>query len=215
MNRPNTPPAGRSAAHRSRALRAVRLRACWPLLRPRLVVTPARADLQILITKGVTDPIPIAIVPFARAVPADGGFDVAAVVQHDLEGSGRFRAMQRRDMLTHADQRQRGAGGRLEGRRQRLRGRRPRQLRPSASELDVECDLINIQTGTRVASQKFIADAASLRNAAHLVSDFIYGKILGVRGAFATRIAYVAVQGSRRASVSSSSSPTPTARIPR
>jgi TolB protein len=64
----------------------------------------------------------------------------------------------------------------------------------SASELDVECDLINIQTGSRV-SQKFIANSASLRNAAHLVSDFIYGKILGVRGAFATRIAYVTVHG--------------------
>ena len=39
-------------------------------------VPPARAQLQIEITQGVSDPIPIAVVPFSRAVPADGGLDV-------------------------------------------------------------------------------------------------------------------------------------------
>src|ERR1700722_12929935 len=58
----------------------------------------AHADLQIMITKGVTDPLPIAIGPFAHALPPDGTFDVAAVVQHDLESSGRFRAMPRKQM---------------------------------------------------------------------------------------------------------------------
>ena len=158
-----------------------------------LAAAPARADLQVLITRGVTDPIPIAIVPFARAVPADGGFDVAAVVQHDLESSGRFRAMQRHDMLstpTSANDVQ-AADWKAAGNDYVVVGR---VTATSASELDVECDLINIQTGSRV-SQKFIANSASLRNAAHLVSDFIYSKILGVRGAFATRIAYVTVHG--------------------
>ena len=132
--------------------------------------------------------------PFARAVPADGGFDVAAVVQHDLEGSGRFRAMRARDMLTTPTSAKdvQAADWKAAGNDYVVVGR---VSAPSASELDVECDLINIQTGARVASQKFIANSASLRNAAHLVSDFIYGKILGVRGAFATRIAYVAVHG--------------------
>jgi len=159
-----------------------------------LAAAPARADLQVLITKGVTDPIPIAIVPFARAVPADGAFDVAAVVQHDLESSGRFRAMQRRDMLSTPSSANdvQAADWKAAGNDYVAVGR---VTAGSGSELDVECDLINIQTGSRVASQKFIANSASLRNAAHLVSDFIYGKILGVRGAFATRIAYVAVRG--------------------
>ena len=173
-----------------------RVRGCALLTIAALAVSvaPARAELQILITKGVTDPIPIAIVPFGRAVPADGGFDVAAVVQHDLEGSGRFRVMQRRDMLTTptsaADVQ--AADWKAAGNDYVVVGR---VTAASASELDIECDLINSQSGARVASQKFIATSASLRNAAHLVSDFIYGKILGVRGAFATRIAYVAVQG--------------------
>ena len=155
---------------------------------------PARAELQVNVTQGVTDPIPIAIVPFARSVPADGGLDIAAVVQHDLESSGRFRAMQRRDMLATptrpADVQ--AADWKATGNDYVLVGR---VTAPSASELDVECDLINTLTGQRVGGKRFVANGASLRNAAHMVSDFVYESILGVRGAFATRIAYIAVQG--------------------
>jgi TolB protein len=146
------------------------------------------------VTQGVTDPIPIAIVPFARAVPADGGVDIAGVVQHDLESSGRFRAMQRHDMLatpTRAADVQ-AADWKAAGNDYVLVGR---VTAPSASELDIECDLVNTLTGQRIGGKRFIANSGSLRNAAHMVSDFVYESILGVRGAFATRIAYIAVQG--------------------
>ena len=44
-------------------------------------------------------------------------------------------------------------------------------------------------------------------------SDFVYERILGVRGAFATRIAYVAVQGQApQPALSARSSPMRTAR---
>src|SRR5207302_9997214 len=42
---------------------------------------------------------------------------------------------------------------------------------------------------------RFMGLPSALRNAAHRVSDVIYEKILGIHGAFATRIAYVAVDG--------------------
>ena len=61
--------------------------------------TPAWAQLRLTITQGVNDPIPIAIVPFSRAVPADGGLDVAQVIQRDLESTGRFKGMDRKDMV--------------------------------------------------------------------------------------------------------------------
>jgi TolB protein len=59
----------------------------------------------------------------------------------------------------------------------------------------VDFDLVNALTGTKLASQRFVGAPSALRNAAHRVSDVVYQKILGVRGAFATRIAYVAVDG--------------------
>ncbi len=155
---------------------------------------PARAELQVNVTQGVTDPIPIAIVPFARAVPADGGFDVAAVVQHDLESSGRFRAMQRRDMLTTPTRAAevQGADWKAAGNDYVLVGR---VTSPNAGELDLDCDLVNALTGQRIGGKRFVANSTNLRNAAHQLSDFVYQQILGVRGAFATRIAYVSVHG--------------------
>ena len=59
----------------------------------------------------------------------------------------------------------------------------------------VDFDLVNTLTGAKLATQRFTGPASALRNAAHRVSDAVYQKILGVRGAFATRIAYVAVDG--------------------
>jgi TolB protein len=155
---------------------------------------PARAALQIEITSGVRDPVPIAIVPFARAAPGDD-LDVAEVVQHDLEGSGRFRALARERMPalpTRADE-VNVAAWKGTGSDYVVVGR---VTAVDSGDLAVDFDLLNALTGTRVATQRFVGVPGALRNAAHRVSDVIYQKILGVRGAFATRIAYVAADGS-------------------
>lgn len=155
---------------------------------------PVQAQLRIEITSGVTDPIPIAVIPFTAAAPADGGLDVAQVVQRDLEGSGRFRPLPRAQMSVKPtrpeevvinDWRGSGTDYIVVGR-----------LSPIAEgQLAVDFDLINVLNGQKLATQRFTASTSSLRNAAHRVSDVVYEKILGVRGAFATRIAYVSVTG--------------------
>jgi TolB protein len=173
----------------------------WLLLSMLLVVVvgagagrAVRAALQIEITSGVRDPIPIAIVPFAPAPPADGGLDVAGVVQHDLEGSGRFKALPRARMpatptrpeaIAAADWKGAGSDYVVVG----------RVTAAGDGTLAVEFDLVNTLTGARLGTGRFTGPPGALRNAAHRVSDAIYQKILGVRGAFATRIAYVSVEG--------------------
>ncbi|HKZ73910.1 MAG TPA: Tol-Pal system beta propeller repeat protein TolB [Steroidobacteraceae bacterium] len=155
---------------------------------------PAHAQLRIEITSGVTDPIPIAIVPFARAVPADGGLDVATVIQQDLESSGRFRAMPRSTMrvlpvrgedVVVPDWRDNGNDYALVG----------RVSSPDGVQLAIDFELVNLLNGQKLATQRYTGTQAVLRNAAHRVSDAVYEKIVGVRGAFATRIAYVSVDG--------------------
>lgn len=156
----------------------------------------ARAQLKIEITSGVTDPIPIAIVPFASTVPAaaSAGADVAGVVQSDLTSSGRFRAMPRAQMratpskvadVVIPDWRASGNDYVVVGRVSPLGG----------DQLAVDFELINTLNGEQLANQRFTGPPSALRDAAHRVSDVVYEKIIGIRGAFATRIAYVAVEG--------------------
>jgi TolB protein len=172
----------------------VRGRLCLVLIAVLGIITTARAQLKVEVTSGVSDPVPIAVVPFARSVPADGGLDVAQVIQHDLEGSGRFRAMQRPQMpatptavsgVILPDWKAAGEDYVVIG----------RVVAADGGNLAVDFDLLNTLTGQRIAGQRFVGTPAALRNAAHRTSDVIYEKIVGIRGAFATRIAYVSVDG--------------------
>jgi TolB protein len=157
-------------------------------------VCPAFAQLRLTITSGVTDPIPIAVVPFSRAVPADGGLDVASVVQRDLESSGRFKGMPRTDMLntptTAADV---DVAAWKQQRNYYVLVGRVTAL--SSGELRVDAELINVLNGQQLLARNWTVQPKNLRNAAHRVADAVYEKIIGVRGAFATRIAYVSVDG--------------------
>jgi TolB protein len=180
---------------------------CDSLRRPRILMCTAvaiaclvwampaaRAELQIEITSGVQDPVPIAIVPFGHTDSAGTELDVADVVQHDLEGCGRFRAVPRERMpaTPHRADEVMSPAWKAVGSDYVVVGRTTALENGS---LAVDFELVNTLTGARLAAQRFTGAPGALRNAAHRVSDLIYQKILGVRGAFATRIAYVAVQG--------------------
>jgi len=155
---------------------------------------PAFAQLKLTITSGVTDPIPIAVVPFARAVPADGGLDVAGVVQRDLESSGRFKGMPRTDMInTPTSAAQVDAAAWKQMRNDYVVVGRLGST--AAGDITVDAELVNVLNGQTVFVKQWTAKPANLRNTAHRVADAIYKAILGVPGAFATRIAYVSVDG--------------------
>lgn len=156
--------------------------------------TAAFAQLELVITQGVTDPIPIAVVPFARAAQGDGGLDVAAIVQRDLESSGRFKAMLRNDMIaTPTAAAQVDAPAWKQMRNDYVVVGRVVSL--AGNQLRIEADLVNVLTGQAVFSPNVTVAPPNLRNGAHRLADVIFQKITGIRGAFATRIAYVSVDG--------------------
>jgi len=156
--------------------------------------SPAFAQLKLTITQGVTDPINIAVVPFARAVPADGGVDVAAIIQRDLEGSGRFKAMPRTDMLGAPTTRSEIdiAGWKQQRNDYVVVGRLTAQAN---GDVVVKAELINLLTGLSMMDKPWTVKSANLRKAAHRIADEVYRLIIGVPGAFDTRIAYVSVDG--------------------
>jgi len=154
----------------------------------------ARAELVVEVTKGQSDAIPIAVVPFSTAADAAASFDVAQLVGDDLMRSGRFKTMDRKDMI---DQPHTGAAVLFDDSRRLnndyvLVG----QVQPQAGErFNIVFELYNVLTRQKMLAYQINANRPGLRLASHQVADMVYEKIIGVKGAFATHIAYVAVSG--------------------
>lgn len=152
----------------------------------------AQAQLRLDITQGVRDAVPIAVVPFGGQAEGGPG-DVAAVIANDLQLSGRFKPLERRDMVTRPTT---GAAIRFEDWRL-LRsdfivvGR----VEPDAAGLGVVFELFNVQSGQPLLSQRLPTTERGLRATAHRIADLVFERLTGIPGAFSTRIAYVTVDG--------------------
>jgi len=157
------------------------------------LAAPAFAQLRLTITSGVTDPIPIAVVPFASVAPAGGGLDVAQVIEHDLQSSGRFKPMARADMINKPSSAAEVDAASWKQMRNDYVVVGRVSLLPDGSAR-VEADLVNVLNGQQ-SRHNTTVPGGNLRKAAHRVADMLYEKIVGVRGAFDTRIAYVSVTG--------------------
>jgi len=155
---------------------------------------PAAAQLTLQITQGVADPIQVAIVPFGWSAPGAAPWDVASTIDSDLARSGRFAPLPRGDMLEfpHVATEVDAANWRLLKVDYVVIGK----LLPMADgRYELQYELVNALTGQRLLGQAIPAGEESLKLASHKVSDAIFEKIVGMRGAFATRIAYVAADG--------------------
>ena len=154
---------------------------------------PTQAQLRLDITKGTSDAVPIAVVPFGGQ-PEGGPADVASVVGSDLERSGRFAPMPRTDMVTRPV---RGDQIRFEDwRLLKSDFLVVGQVQPGASGLAVRFELFNVATGQQLLAKELPTTEAGLRATAHRISDLVFERLTGVRGAFSTRLAYVEVEGS-------------------
>jgi TolB protein len=160
-----------------------------------MMVCPwSRAELVVEITKGQDDAIPIAIVPFNSPTEAAASFDVAQLVGDDLARSGRFKSMARTDMI---EQPHMGANIAFDDWR-RLNNDyivvgQVQLLGPD--HYNIVFELYNVLNRQRLLGYQISANKAGLRLASHQVADMVFQKILGIRGAFATRVAYVSVLG--------------------
>ncbi|HEY3851787.1 MAG TPA: Tol-Pal system beta propeller repeat protein TolB [Steroidobacteraceae bacterium] len=159
-----------------------------------LISRGSSAEFVVEITRGQDNAVPIAVVPFLPADSADGSLDAATVVASDLSRSGRFKTMDRKDMV---EQPHAGAGisfddWRRLGNDYILVG----QMQPQGTDrYTINFELYNVLTRQRLLGYQISANRAGLRLASHQIADMVFDKILGIRGAFATRIAYVAVLG--------------------
>ncbi len=154
----------------------------------------ARASFVVEVTRGQTEAIPLAVVPFASVELSAASFDVAQLVSDDLARSGRFRTMESADMI---DQPHNGAAIQFDDWR-RLNND---YLVVGSMQSDgpdhysITYELYNVLTKQRLLGFQISANRPGLRSAGHQIADAVFEKILGIRGAFATRIAYISVLG--------------------
>lgn len=155
------------------------------------------AILHLTLNQGVNSAVPVAVLGFSGET-ADN--NISNVLIADLQNSGRFKnetsavpttgAGITNEDLTHWKQQQVNyvINGSV-------------QLDPN-NHYHVQVNVFDVyknsatdaQPATPILQQQFTINAKQFRNLAHQISDMVYQKILGARGVFSTKIAYVLVQ---------------------
>jgi len=151
--------------------------------------------LEIEISGGSAAALPIAVIPFeylGMSVAPDT--DLAAVVRADLNRSGQFRTLADADLVEKPIRAQEinFATWRLLKQDFILLGR---ILDSPDGGYRSEFELFDVARQERVLGLSLDGRPQAMRDVAHQIADLVYEKILGVRGAFWTRIAYVTATG--------------------
>ena len=146
--------------------------------------------LELDVIGGRAAALPIAVVPFGGDC---GQTDVGGVVRADLGRSGQFRAL---DVSQIVERPTRGSevaypAWRMLKQDFLLVGR----CVAEGGGYRTEYELFDVAKQERLLGFALTAPAGSMRDVAHQISDAVYEKILGIPGAFWTRIAYVTSSG--------------------
>jgi len=154
----------------------------------------ASAALDIEITGGNEQQIPIAVVPFGNSNSFKDS--MADIINADLKRSGLFRLLDTRGMPgqpTNATQVKPDEWAALQaqavvvGSVSTLAG----------GKLKVSFQLVDVLKQRKLVDMDFQLKPKHARMTAHKIADVIYQKLTGKPGAFASRIAYVSKKGER------------------
>ena len=160
------------------------------LLLPACAVLAQSRSLEIDIVGGNAAALPITVVPFGGNC---GETDVGGVVRADLGRSGQFRSPDPASLPERPTQGSEVAypTWRMLKQDYLLIGR----CVPGGDGYRTVFELFDVAKQERLLGFALTAPACAMRDVAHQISDAVYEKILGVPGAFWTRIAYVTASG--------------------
>ena len=149
----------------------------------------AYAVLEIEITQGVEGAIPIAITTFSGDVYTKNDA-VEKIIRNDLYSSGYFEVLNKEsfpevvsDPSSLNVQLWRGAGieSLLLGKISHV----------GDDQYRIEFQLFDLIRKKRLLGNVIPASSKDLRKVGHKISDLVFEKLTGIRGAFSTRIAYI------------------------
>jgi TolB protein len=160
------------------------------------VPVAAQAALELNITQGTIQPLPIAIPDFAGdgAVDAQTAREISNVVANDLRASGLFipidqgafieQGLSTNSVPRFDDWRVVNAQALVVGR-----------IGNADGKLRAEFRLWDVFAGQQLAGEQFFARPKDARRIGHLIADAIYERITGEKGYFDTRIVFVDESG--------------------
>ncbi|MEO6967070.1 MAG: Tol-Pal system beta propeller repeat protein TolB [Rhodanobacteraceae bacterium] len=151
--------------------------------------------LTVQIVNGVPSAIPIAVVPFGQAgsgpPPAT---DIADVVRMDLNRCGKFRGLAKNEIVETPTS---GADIKFPTWQQLKQDYIVvgRTSDADGGTLRADFELWDVNKQQRLLGLSITGQGSDLRRVAHQIADQIYQKIIGVRGAFDTRVGYITAVG--------------------
>jgi TolB protein len=161
-----------------------------------LAPVPARAVVELNITQGTIQPLPIAIPDFVGDGSVDPGVarEISGVVANDLKSSGLFLPIDQAAFIEQRlgpDRLPRFEDWRVVNAQALAVGR----IGASDGKLRAEFRLWDVFAGTQLAAEQFFARPKDARRIGHIIADAIYERITGEKGYFDTRIVFVDESG--------------------
>ena len=154
----------------------------------------ARAQLTINVETSSGRQVPIAIAPFA--LEASAPQNITPLIASNLANSGMFRIVNTAGIsnlptepseVNFVDWSSRSTEALVIG-----------AIKPLADgRFEVNFRLFDVAKQNQLATTSYTVSASQLRATAHKISDEIYEKLIGEKGVFSTRIAYVLKRGPR------------------
>ena len=166
-----------------------------------LAAPAVQAQIQVDISRGRTDPLPVAVAPFIAGQGVDPGLaeQARAVLLADLERSGLFRPVDEAAFIQEIDSfslKPRFADWRAIGARLLVVGEVvPVDGRADLFQLNTR--LYDVAASKALGARGFRAARQDWRRGPHKAADYVYSTLTGEAGYFNTRVAYVAESGDR------------------
>ncbi len=155
----------------------------------------AYALLEIEITQGVESAMPVAITPVAGDIPVEATL-LESVVFSDLHRSGYFSIIDKKqypqqsvnlDEVDYPKWRNVGIEALLT----------MKVTAAGEGKIRVQFELYDLVRKNRVLGHSVTTNKNQLRKVAHKISDLVFEKLTGIKGAFSTRIAYISEASSK------------------
>ncbi len=168
-----------------------------------LLINKSFALIEIDITRGNLDPLPIAISPLHVDIKSENydgvkikllGEDISKIIEDNFRSTGLFNPLKKEAFVQKPDiahLKPRFEDWRLIKAQALVTGK----LLIKDGKLKVEFRLWDLAAAKEMTALAFTTTPANWRRVAHIISDKIYERLTGEEGYFDTRIIYVAENG--------------------